>query len=99
MFYNKNENLSDVITGRAFWLGEHEARLQLCCACVALIKLAHAHLALWTSPKAGDNLCDLVWNVNASCCWFELLRLAYVSCRGPDTDRHRQKGKDTIKHR
>ena len=54
--YKENGNLSDVRTGRAFWFGEHEARLQLCCACVALIKLAHAHQGIFDISKSWEQL-------------------------------------------
>ena len=55
-FKTQTQNLSDVRTGRAFWFGEHEARLQLCCARVALIKLAHAHLGIVDMSKNRDQL-------------------------------------------
>ena len=36
-FYNKNENLSDVRTGRAFWGSEHDARLS-CVLCMCDVR-------------------------------------------------------------
>ena len=37
-FDNKNENLSDVRTGRAIQIGEHDALLPSCCGCKILQK-------------------------------------------------------------
>ena len=102
----ESRNLSDVRTGRAFWFGEHDARLQLCCACVALIKLAHAHLGIVDISKSWEQLvwpcldCEclllLVWTASACLC---LLLRPWHRQTQTERQRHNQTQIDTDNHR